>query len=1053
MVFTLKNSSHIFFTCFLFLFSLLMATSAEAANPYGRYGWISPIASLDGDDMSCGTDELTLTLEVRDRDTDMPIVIQSAIVAVFDQSTNALLNVQNGVGPRIGPVCYNPDTHYIAFDVNGGAGYYNFYASYVDSTPEILPRQKSATSVIWVTAVGTPVEYEKVSPSPVDITIASSSPSYVYAVNHVHTAYGATGLSMIHFFVAEFDPLVSNYTNTVVSKVVAQSGGAGTKTISPETLADGWYGWGLYVRLNRDHDVGYGVLVNDVPVSGFVTTGLPFPLEMPFVLDTTPPEITNINNAPPSPTIDETVTIEVTATDSLTGVARVEVFVDGVLVNTCSYASVNTALCQTTIGSLTAGTHSYTTVVYDTAGNSRVGDATEFTVTAVPRSAPLSCEFPDSTILDTAQAWNGSWYAGLQAMKKVGNYVYAGGSGAADVEGLYIYDISDSENISQVSFFSTSNPESVRNNSWGNDVLSVEVVGQYAYLTTYRGGLVILDVSDPAAPLFVGKLALPNESWDVKIRGNFAYFASGNGLIIVNVSDKSNPALVSNLNLGGGISQDLVLSGNYAYIALRSDGVRVVDISNPNSPSLVASITDGYFPGYLTGSWAYSVDIKGNYLYVADTFQEKISVFNIYNPASPVLVRTVSVPGAAHPDSPRVFTVVQDVLYVGSGRYGLYVFDITDPSNPTELYNIGKPPILGGTVWYVLPINDNDFQRIIFVTEDINAALYSMEIECEQLPNLEAAVPSVTPDVVAPEGVITITAEIRNSGTVVAGPYNVQLFVDANGDGVDDYVLPAVVRIDSDTGIGMSQTIAVDWTVPATAPVSNNYRVGYFADINNEVDEGMGDHAYANWSGWSDPFTVALPSTPELSGSGCSVPLGDSECQGSISWNVSGATDPNLYNATTGNICSTEPIGVNENCQLQYGVNNIQLRSGTTILRNMTATANCEDGAWNDVTNQCVPLPDMPNIRIQTEKVVRSGTTTAMEIGITADYDVTCNVYGATSDSPREINHAASASEVTYTLISKTLNNTQIVRVDCTVLGIQVSESVRIQVESSQQEI
>lgn len=853
------------------LLLLLPAMTAEAANPYGRNGWVDPIASIDGDDLTtCGADEIALTLEVRDRDTNSPITIASGIVAVFDTRTDprTLDDSATGPGPRIGPVCYNPDYHSVAYDVNGGLSYYNFHASYVDENPGTMPRQKAATGVVWVTPTTEPYEYEQVYPSPYSVDIASSSPQYQYAIHHIHSMYGASSVVGANLFVVEFDPSLPGYIGPVVSTYVSQSGGVGTKTISPQVLADGWYGWTAYVHMNVDHGIGNGVTIQDVPKSGLLE------LWQPFVLDTTPPTVTSVTVSPLVPAANETVVFSVNASDALTGVTDLDVYVDGMLVGGCDYASVANATCDVVAGPFAAGAHESYAVARDTAGNTFTSNLTPFTVSAIVLPIPLSCAVPTSTVIDTVRAYSGTGYSGgLQAMERVGDYVYAGGSdGLDDTVGLYIYDVSDSANISQVAFFSTHNPASVRNNSWGNDVLGVTVEGGYAYLMTHYGGLVIVDVSDPLNPTFVGRLSLAgtgNEHWQAEIRGNYAFLASRSGLVVVNITDRSNPVLVRELGLGGGTPQDIVLDGNYAYIVRRSAGFSIVDISDPVNPVEVAEVTSNYYSSspWTNGRWAYAIEKKGNYLYVGAHLAggEEIDIFNVFVPTAPVFVGSVPVPNPSSYDSPRELNVIGDVLYVGGGRGGLFVFDVTDPGAPSELYRIPASNLYAGVkVWDVLPLDNSDFTQLVFVSGDTNHPLYTVGVACIPAPDLAAGVPTTGAVTVTQGELLTIeSGNIQNAGDLIAGAHEVgNIEIDADNDAVAEYTI-SYGRQTATTPAGGSYVTSTVWAVPFDAPTSTTYRVRYLVDPLFEVEPSGSSTRANNISAWSAPFAVVAAAVPD----------------------------------------------------------------------------------------------------------------------------------------------------------------------------------------------
>ncbi|MDB9492846.1 hypothetical protein PN478_20305, partial [Dolichospermum circinale CS-534/05] len=95
-----------------------------------------------------------------------------------------------------------------------------------------------------------------------------------------------------------------------------------------------------------------------------------------------------------------------------------------------------------------------------------------------------------------------------------------------------------------------------------------------------------------------------------RVVGNYAYVADGtSGLQIINISNPNSPTLAATLDTPGGASNIQVV-GNYAYVADGTSGLQIINISNPNSPTLADT--------YDTDGIAYGLDVVGNYVYVAD---------------------------------------------------------------------------------------------------------------------------------------------------------------------------------------------------------------------------------------------------------------------------------------------------------------------------------------------------------------------------------------------------------------------------------------------------
>jgi len=94
------------------------------------------------------------------------------------------------------------------------------------------------------------------------------------------------------------------------------------------------------------------------------------------------------------------------------------------------------------------------------------------------------------------------------------------------------------------------------------------------------------------------------------VAGSLAYVASGeSGLTIINVSNPANPVLVGRFSLSG-YTRDCSVSGSFVYLAHSLRGVVAVDVSNPARPRGAAWFNT---PGATCG-----VEAAGDYIYAAD---------------------------------------------------------------------------------------------------------------------------------------------------------------------------------------------------------------------------------------------------------------------------------------------------------------------------------------------------------------------------------------------------------------------------------------------------
>jgi PGF-pre-PGF domain-containing protein/PGF-CTERM protein len=199
----------------------------------------------------------------------------------------------------------------------------------------------------------------------------------------------------------------------------------------------------------------------------------------------------------------------------------------------------------------------------------------------------------------------------------------------------------------------------------GGSISNVVVNGNYTYIGQGQD-LLVVDISDVSNPVELGRVTTQSIVNNVVISGNYAYVADGqNGLVVIDIANPAAPVITGAYSsVGGGVA----LSGNYAYLASGSRGLVAVDITNPAAPTPIGS--------YNTSGIASKVAISGNYAYVADD-SNGLVVVNIANPAVLTPVGGYDTTGTAS----DVF-ISGNYAYVADGNSGLEIMDITDPATP-----------------------------------------------------------------------------------------------------------------------------------------------------------------------------------------------------------------------------------------------------------------------------------------------------------------------------------------------------------------------------------
>jgi hypothetical protein len=162
---------------------------------------------------------------------------------------------------------------------------------------------------------------------------------------------------------------------------------------------------------------------------------------------------------------------------------------------------------------------------------------------------------------------------------------------------------------------------------------------------------------------------------NLAISGDFAYVDYGfKGLLIADISDPAAPSEVLQYTAGGG-TEDVVVQGDYAYVAHKNSyGIEVLDISTPSSP-----VREAYF-----GSQAEAVGVAGDRLCYSNS-SDILTAVDITDPTSPAVGGTVAM-------GDRVYDikVVDTLAFVAASDAGLKIVNVKDYLAPAV---VGSLPV------------------------------------------------------------------------------------------------------------------------------------------------------------------------------------------------------------------------------------------------------------------------------------------------------------------------------------------------------------------------
>ncbi|MFN8595076.1 MAG: hypothetical protein U0559_02695 [Anaerolineae bacterium] len=200
---------------------------------------------------------------------------------------------------------------------------------------------------------------------------------------------------------------------------------------------------------------------------------------------------------------------------------------------------------------------------------------------------------------------------------------------------------------------------------------AVAVAWPNAIVANGAAGLAVINLSGPLDVVGTAPAPLFNSDFrSVDVQGNFAYVGDYNGTLsnagqlrIYDLTDPTSPVASGSISQTGIL--DVKVSGNLAFLAAGTRGIRVVDVSNPAVPVMIS--TDDY-TGTLS---ARSLAIYKNYLFVADgSAGAKMLAFD---PASGQLRLVAPIPTSG---TAQKLTWQSGRLYVAADSAGLMVIEI-----------------------------------------------------------------------------------------------------------------------------------------------------------------------------------------------------------------------------------------------------------------------------------------------------------------------------------------------------------------------------------------
>lgn len=229
--------------------------------------------------------------------------------------------------------------------------------------------------------------------------------------------------------------------------------------------------------------------------------------------------------------------------------------------------------------------------------------------------------------------------------------------------------------------------------SWGEDV---EVWDGFAYVAGQRAGLQVVQLDDGGSMLLPGAAFDPPlcpdglttfRVEDVAIdRPRELLFAAVGlcGMAIFDISDRDAPDLLTFVNTDGW-TDDIAISGIFAFLADFNGGVVVVGTANPLSPVTHTKV------GFANANFGTAVDVEilDDFAYVATS--GGLRILDIQNPPTAQEFSRFNPPAPAGSGQDLDIEVTSDdriLAFMSFGTGGLRIIDVTNPSQATQIAQI-----------------------------------------------------------------------------------------------------------------------------------------------------------------------------------------------------------------------------------------------------------------------------------------------------------------------------------------------------------------------------
>tara|TARA_R110002072_G_scaffold42064_22_gene119148 strand:- start:35472 stop:37358 length:1887 start_codon:yes stop_codon:yes gene_type:complete len=238
--------------------------------------------------------------------------------------------------------------------------------------------------------------------------------------------------------------------------------------------------------------------------------------------------------------------------------------------------------------------------------------------------------------------------------------------GAISVQEDYVFVIDDQSRFQAMDLSDPLSPVLLPPLELATETNAIHIEGNRAYLSQRSGGLLVVDISNPASLLVIEEVVTDEEFY--KISNGVAFTYESHSFFTTDITN-SSPIPLGFLALpDGNPIYGIHIHQQIGFISTRSDKVYIVDLSDPSNPEIASVIEDGQ-------AVRSRFFVDGSTLYTADR-DENIHIYDISDIEQPILYDQLNTPANVL----KLF-IEDNCLYILGNNRGIQVLEVSDPTN------------------------------------------------------------------------------------------------------------------------------------------------------------------------------------------------------------------------------------------------------------------------------------------------------------------------------------------------------------------------------------